>query len=73
MTDDAQTKKQERKSRGLARIWTDAEIAQMCQITALDIVNAERWWRRHAPPRFRKILKAKSIAKNARTEQSSDA
>lgn len=69
----ADEKKKERVPRGLARIWTDAEIAQMCQITALDIVNAERWWRRHAPPRFRKILKAKSIAKNARTEQSSDA
>lgn len=65
MADDAgdgtasQTKKQERKSRGLARIWNDADIARMTRITKLDVANAARWWRKHCPPRYRKILDAR--------------
>lgn len=59
MADDAQTKKQERKSRGLARIWSDADIARMTSVTKLDVANAARWWRKHCPPRYRKLLDAR--------------
>lgn len=61
---DDQTKKQSVKPRGLARVWNDADIARMTGITKLDVVNAARWWRKHAVPRYRKILDTRSKPSN---------
>lgn len=63
MPDDPQTKKTpteaKRKPRGSARIWNATDIARMTRITNLDVANAARWWRKHAVPRYRKILDAR--------------
>lgn len=59
---------------GKAISWTDAELAQLSEVTEKDIEAAAKWWRRYSPKRYRKLLNATpdDITANSQRESKHD-
>jgi len=73
MSDAPQPQKPPRRPRGSAQVWTPQQIKNLTTFTVQDVANARRWWMKHCPPRFRKLLGAQTKGGDANTEQSINA